>query len=252
MPGSAAELSAYGPDEAQAARDFHVVVRAPALLDGPPAFYFERMAAQILGQFPEGPLELIGFSAGAAAALRLAPHLGARVQRIDLVSPAAPLALGDFLGSMAGEPVFRAALAGRAPFAALTWAQAQVVRLAPTRMAAALMAKARGADRELAADPHFLRHLALSLRASLIEQRGAYICEIRHYVSDWRPALAEIEAPVAIWQGSEDDWTPSSMAQALAEALPVRPDVTMLAGLSHFSALRCYLASRADRGGQGA
>lgn len=232
MPGSAAELSGFGPAIAGRAAGFHVAKR-----DGD----FARLAAAIAARFPDGPLRLIGFSLGAAAALRVAPYLGDRIKRIDLVSPAAPLQLGDFLAGMAGAPVFRAALAGRWPFAALTIVQAQAARLAPGRMAAALMAKARGDDRALAADPRFIAALAQSLRTSLLEQRAAYSDEIRAYVADWRADLVQVRQPVAIWQGSEDDWTPPAMAQALADALPGHPQVTMIAGLSHFSALRHYL-----------
>ncbi len=246
LPGSTAELTAFGPnigpDIGHPARQMNVVARGNALAAGPGDAYFERLAAQIRRDYPDGPLVLVGFSLGAVAALRVAPHLGERVQRFDLVSPAAPLQLGDFLAGMAGAPVFRAALAGRAAFCALTFVQAQAAWLAPGKMAAALMAKARGDDRALAADPRFVAALAQSLRTSLLEQRAAYSAEIRAYVADWRSDLARVRQPVAIWQGSEDDWTPPAMAEALAAALPGHPQVTMIAGLSHFSTLRHYLA----------
>ncbi len=235
LPGSAAELAGFGPKIAARAGHFHVVARAGD---------FGRLAGQITAQFPDGRLRLVGFSLGAQAALRVAPHLGARLERIDLVSPAAPLQLGDFLAGMAGAPVFRAALAGRIPFAALTFVQAQMARLAAERMAAALMAKARGSDRPLAADPQFIAALAQSLRTSLLDSRAAYLAEIRAYVADWSGELAKVHQPVAIWQGTEDDWTPPAMAQTLAAVLPGRPEVTMLPGLSHFSTLRAYLEAQ--------
>lgn len=235
LPGSAAELAGFGPQIAARVAGFHVAARGGD---------FVRLAAGVAARVPEGPLRLVGFSLGAAAALRVAPHLAERVERIDLVSPAAPLQLGDFLGGMAGAPVFRAALAGRVPFAALTLVQAQVARLAPERMAAALMAKARGEDRALATDPRFIAALGQSLRHSLIDSRAAYVSEIRAYVADWRADLARVHQPVCIWQGSEDDWTPPAMAEALAAALADglsgRPQVTMLPALSHFSTLRHY------------
>ena len=237
LPGSAAELASFGADIAAQARHFHVVDRSAAPGEG----YVSQLAARITATFPDGPLRLVGFSLGAAAALQVAPHLGARVERIDLVSPAAPLQLGDFLDDMAGAPVFRAALAGRVPFAALTLMQAQVARIAPKKMAAALMAKARGADRALAADPRFIAGLAQSLRQSLLSQRAAYSAEIRAYVADWSAALAKVHQPVTIWQGSEDDWTPPAMAEALAAHLPSAPAVHILPGCSHFSTLRAYL-----------
>jgi pimeloyl-ACP methyl ester carboxylesterase len=241
LPGSAAELAAFGPQVAAKAEHFHVVARANPLANGPDGGYFDRLADHVATQFPKGPLRLVGFSLGAAAALRAAPRLGERVEQIDLVSPAGPLGLGDFLDDMAGAPVFRAATAGRLPFAALTLVQAQLARFAPRKLADTLMAKAKGADRDLATDPQFLAKLALSLRTSLLDQRAAYSAEILAYVADWAPGLADVQPPVAIWQGSEDDWTPPAMAHCLVGALPGEPQVTMLSGMSHFSALRAYL-----------
>jgi pimeloyl-ACP methyl ester carboxylesterase len=236
LPGSAAELASFGPEIATRAAGFHVAARGGD---------FSRVAEGIAARFPEGPLRLVGFSLGAAAAVRVAPHLGERVERIDLVSPAAPLQLGEFLKGMAGAPVFRAALAGRVPFAALTLVQAQVARLAPEMMASALMAKARGGDRDLATDRRFIAALGQSLRHSLIDGRAGYVSEIRAYVADWRADLARVHQPVCIWQGSEDDWTPPAMAEALAAALPTRPQVTMIEGFSHFTTLRHYLEAEA-------
>ncbi|MFN9716540.1 MAG: alpha/beta fold hydrolase [Sphingomonadales bacterium] len=62
-------------------------------------------------------------------------------------------------------------------------------------------------------------------------------------MTGWSDELAKVHQPVAIWQGSEDDWTPPAMAQALAQRLPSRPAVEVMRGLSHFSALRAYLAA---------
>lgn len=235
LPGSAAELAGFGPEIAARTAGFHVAARGAD---------FERLAGHIVACLPDRSLQFVGFSLGAAAALRAAPYLGDRVERIDLVSPAAPLQLGDFLGGMAGAPVFRAALAGTVPFAALTFVQAQAARMAPAKLAAALLAKAQGADRDLAADPRFLAALAQSLRHSLIADRAAYVAEIRAYVADWRAALALVHQPVRIFQGNADNWTPPVMANALAAALPSHPQVMMHEGLSHFSTLRAYLESR--------
>ncbi len=248
LPGSAAELVAFGTETGLGVGHFHVAVRGDTLAAGPGETYFERLAAQILRQYPDDRLVLVGFSLGAAAALRVAPHLGERVQRIDLVSPAAPLGIGNFLAGMAGAPVFRAARAGRIPFALLTFMQAQAARFTPAKMAAMLMATARGADRDLAAEPTFMAQLEASLRCSLLTQRAAYRQEILLYVADWEAELAKVTQPVSIWQGSEDNWTPPAMAQALAARLPARPEVEVLPGLSHFSTLRLYLEAMAAAG----
>jgi len=243
LPGSAAELAAFGPSIEQGTRRFHVVERTNALTRDAKGDYFGALAEQVERTFPRQRLVLVGFSLGAAAALRVAPHLGQSVRRIDLVSPAGPLCLGNFLPRMAGAPVFRAALAGRMPLAMLSWLQAQVVRLAPEKMGGALMAKAQGGDRQLAANPLFMAQLAQSLRYSLLAHRDAYLREVSLYVSDWSEILGQVTQPVRIWQGDEDDWTPPAMAQSLALGLPNCVGLTSLPGLSHFSTLRHYLAS---------
>ena len=241
LPGSVAELESLGPVAAQKARHFHVVDRSSLIVGSRGEGYFERMAARIGVEHPTGPLRLVGFSLGAAAALRVAPMLGGRIERIDLIAPAGPLSLGDFLDGMAGAPVFRSALAGKLPFAGLTFLQAQVARIAPGRMAVALMSRAEGEDKALARDPSFMAGLARSLRHSLLLQRRAYQQEIMLYVSNWATDLSKVTHPVAIWQGSEDDWAPPAMAQALARVLPECREPKMLQGLSHFSTLRWYL-----------
>lgn len=179
-----------------------------------------------------GPLHLIGFSLGAALALRLAPRL--QPARITLISPAGPLELGDFLPQMAGAPVFRAA---RRPWAlrALTAAQALGFRLAPDRALAALFHTAPPADRALLSGPH--RGALLSaIRSSLGPGRPAYLAEITRYVQPWAGLLPQVTAPVTIWQGAADTWSPPAMAQAVARALPAAR-LQLLPGLGHYSTL---------------
>lgn len=241
-PGSASELGSFGRPAELAARSWHVVDRTLAATG---AARFAALAQRIGQLHPSGPLRLVGFSLGAAAALRVAPYLAERVERIDLVSPAAPLALGDFLPGMAGAAVFRAAIAGRWPFAILTRVQALAARIAPERMAAALMAKAQGGDARLAEDSDFRAALAHSLRYSLIEARHDYASEIMLYVADWRGELGRVSQPVTIWQGTADDWTPPAMAQALVSHLPECAGIRWCEGASHFSTLRAYLEAEA-------
>ena len=243
LPGSAAELQGFGAAVANATKDWAVV---PRDVDPGAHDYFGVLAARIASTHPEGPLRLVAFSLGAAAALRVSLALGERVRQIDLIAPAAPLQLGDFLSGMAGAPVFRAALAGRAVFGFLTLVQAQVARMAAQGMAGALMAKAKGADAELGRDPIFIDSLTASLRHSLLHARAAYAREIKLYVADWRSELARVRQPVAIWQGLADDWVPPAMTQALAHALPDCRRIEWRDGLSHFSTLRAYLQEEAE------
>lgn len=241
LPGSAADLTGFGRAIAGSTSAWHVVDRS-AMAEGG----FASLARRIDASKIEGSIHLVGFSLGAAAALRVLPFLETQVERVDLVSPAAPLHLGDFLGDMAGASVFRAARSGNLPFMLFAQAQALAARISSPALAKGLMARARGADAGLAQDSQFLDSLAQSLRTTLRASRRAYCAEIAHYVADWRPALMEVRQPVTIWQGTEDDWTPPAMAKALAQALPGGAAIEWRDGLSHFSTLRAYLVERAE------
>lgn len=189
---------------------------------------------------------LIGFSLGAPVALKVAAALGDRAARVHLISPAGPLQLGDFLPDMAGGPLFR--LAARRPrlFAALARIEAVVARLAPRWLMQRLIASAAGADRPLARDPAFLDAMAAVLRAGLGRNADGFIAEVRAYVGDWHAAMGQIEAPVTVWQGDADTWTPPAMARALVAALPRGATLITLPGASHYSALAQALIEIAD------
>lgn len=198
----------------------------------------DEITARMLSQTAGKPLHLIGFSLGAALALRLAPRL--RPARIDLIAPAAPLELGNFLPQMAGAPVFRAA---RRPWAfrALTQAQATAWRLAPNVMLNTLFASAPPADRDFLT-PDRRATLIASYRACLTEHRAVWLREVQAYVRPWSTALPLIPCPVTIWHGTADTWSPFAMAGALAQVLP---DATVipLPGLGHYTAL-CHALPR--------
>ncbi len=198
----------------------------------------DEIAARILSDTSGKPLHLIGFSLGAALALRLAPLL--RPAKMDLVAPAAPLELGDFLPQMAGAPVFKAARHSLA-FRGLTSVQATAWRLAPNVMLNTLFASAPPADRDFLT-PDRRATLIASYRACLTENRAVWLREVQAYVRPWSTALPLIQCPVTIWHGTADKWSPFAMAGALAQALP---DATVipLPGLGHYTAL-CHAMPR--------
>ncbi len=198
----------------------------------------DEIAARILQQAAGKPLYLIGFSLGAALALRLAPLL--RPAKIDLIAPAAPLELGDFLPQMAGAPVFKAA---RRPwvFRALTQGQATAWQLAPKVMLNTLFASAPPADRDFLT-PDRRAALIASYRTCLTENRAVWLREVQAYVRPWSTALPLIPCPVTIWHGTADTWSPFAMAGALARALP-DAQVMPLLGLGHYTAL-CHALPR--------
>lgn len=197
---------------------------------------FASLAADIAHQTQGARLHLIGFSLGAMAALRAAPSLN--VAHIDLIAPAAPLDLGNFLPDMAGRMVFRAA---RFPLALrlLVAAQARMLRRNPERFIATLFHHAPEADHALLQDPAIRATLLQTYRDSLLTPTS-YQAEILTYIRPWADALPEVTCPIRIWQGQADTWVPPAMTEALVAALPHAAYIE-LPGLGHYSALMAAL-----------
>lgn len=234
MPGGPAELTLFGP---LAAPPYVAQRRANGRSEADAA-YFDRLAESIKARVPNGQVELIGFSLGAVAALQVAARLGDGVSRIDLISAAAPLSTGDYLPQMAGQPVFRLARRSRFGFRTLTVAQSLAMRIAPGLVYNALFATAQGDDAALRNDPAFRSAMCAIVRGSLAT--SAYVREIEAYVEDWSAILPRVLAPVTLWHGTLDNWSPPDMAEALANALPAS-QIVRIDGASHFSALKVFL-----------
>lgn len=201
-----------------------------------PAMTAPVLAEAVAARFPEGAV-LVGFSMGAFAALQVAARLGGQIKALHLISPAAPLQLGHFLPQMAGGPLFT--LAARRPrlFALAVATERLLARHAPHFLFDRLFATAQGGDTALRQNPVFRSAMAAVLRMGLGHDSRGFADEVRGYVGDWRGVLGKVSAPVTIWQGGADNWTPPAMAQALNAALP-GSRLIMLDGCSHYSALR--------------
>lgn len=240
IPGGAGELALFEDGAAAARCGVHVLDRADAESSAGKEPYFASLAETIRQQFPAAALHLVGFSLGASAALRVAAHLGPQVTRIDLVSAAAPLSLGDYLGGMAGAPVFKLARSSPFLFGTLARVQAGAAKVAPGKLYDALFASAQGEDRALSADPAFKAAMLPVLQQSLGVGLSTYRCEIVLYTHDWESELDRVTQPVTLYHGRADTWAPVAMAQDLADRLPNVAAVHVLDGHSHYSALREY------------
>lgn len=199
-------------------------------------------AAQLADQLQGEGWTLIGFSLGAPIALQVAAELGMRVETVHLISPAGPLQLGDFIPAMAGGPLFRMAAERPRLFAAVARLEGVLARLAPRWLHGRLMSGAAGADRSVAADPAFISAMSGVLRDGLGRSADGFIAEVTAYVGNWCAVLDRVTAPVTIWQGDADTWTPPAMARALQAALPGQPVLHLIPGASHYSTLREALA----------
>jgi pimeloyl-ACP methyl ester carboxylesterase len=238
QPGSPDEL---GLVPAARPADLLAPDRAADRPDLPFGPYLDHLTATVLARYPTGPVRLVGFSLGAVVALEVASRIVDRDVRLDLVSPAAPLALGDFLPDMAGGAVFGLAARSPALFALLTRLQGGLARVAPGLLFGQVFAGAAGADADLARDPAFQATIRRILRNGLAAGAEGYQREVLGYVA-WRPErLSDLTHPVTLWQGEADTWTPPTMARALAQALPGAPTLRTFPGLSHYSTLQAAL-----------
>lgn len=199
--------------------------------------YYDHLAQEIRRRWPDGALRLAGFSIGAFVACEVAERLSDRDLALDLISPAAPLGLGDFLPHMAGGPVFRLARDNPMAFRVLTWAQGLVARGAPDLLLDQLFASAAGEDAGLARSAAFRRILTAAMNQSLGQGAVGYRRDLRAYVRTPPERFAGLSASMTLWHGSADTWAPLAMSQVLAAQDPGRRQVRVLPGHSHYSTL---------------
>ncbi len=185
----------------------------------------------------QGDIHLVGFSIGAMAALQIAARCPDKVSRVTLVSPAAPLQLGDFLPDMAGQVVFELAAHKPKVLALLTGVQAVIVRAAPALLIKALFAKSTAAELDLLKDTDFQSAMKGVLKRSFGAYRSSYLAYLKAYVLDWRSALSQVRCPVEIWHGTADTWSPIAMAFALRENITTDCTVREVPDSGHYSTL---------------
>lgn len=226
MPGGPGEFALFAPQNLQAK------TLAPD----------RNIAAPASATFSPN-ITVVGFSIGAFRAIELAAQLGSTVAELHLISPAAPLQLGDFTPRMAGGPLFK--LAARWPmlFSALASIEGLIARHAPGFLFNRLFATAQSGDAALVRDQAFHSAMIAALRNGLGRSPRAFAEEVLAYVGDWRSTLGKVPQPVTIWQGLDDNWTPSDMSAALAAALPNVVRIERIAGASHYSTLAQALKS---------
>jgi pimeloyl-ACP methyl ester carboxylesterase len=239
QPGSPNELRLAGQRDSEALAIFAPDRNAdrPEL---PLNAYFDHLANSIRQKAAGEPVRLVGFSIGSFVALEIAHRLGEKVAAIDLISPAAALELGDFLPARAGKAVFQLARDKPRLFSALTSAQGLMTRHAPSVLYRSLFATTAGADVELSREPQFKAEICSILAASLANGAAGYRREISGYVQPWSASLSKIAAPMTLWHGTADTWSPFAMSQALQRALP-NAKIEAFEGLSHYSTLRTAL-----------
>jgi pimeloyl-ACP methyl ester carboxylesterase len=199
--------------------------------------YYQFLAQQISKQAAGKQVDVIGFSIGAFIALQTCRYLGDGVRNLHLVSAAAPLDAGDFLEAMAGKQVFQLAKTFPALFVLLSYWQGLLALLFPKALFRLLFASAAGGDKALAVDHEFQSGLIKILRECFTGRIQGYVRDIKAYIQPWKDTLSGIGVNTHIWHGAEDNWSPVSMAEYLASAIPGCASTEIFSGLSHYSCL---------------
>jgi len=239
LPGSPEELSAF-----EASTPLQHVYALDRLGDDEGS-YEQSVLSAFDGMGVDEPVTVAGFSLGAMSAVHIAARRGFLVRKLILISPAAPLQLGNFLPDMAGRPVFEAAQAGDWALRLFTASQASLVALAPNLAIRTMFRASPDAELRLLALPRFVDVVARGLRVCLGLRQAAYRRELHAYVRPWAHVLDDVRCETEIWSGSNDDWAPPAMGEAIAERLGDFASLNVCPGLGHYSTLRTAL-SRLD------
>jgi pimeloyl-ACP methyl ester carboxylesterase len=192
---------------------------------------------QAAAQTHDGKATIIGFSVGAMLALQLAAARTPQVKTLILISPAAPLSLGNFLPHMAGKPVFELAKNNPKLLKFLTKLQCLLTNFAPKLLRNQLFHKSGAADRALLKDAAFCDTLAAGFKNCFCTHPASYAACLQAYVSDWSAALGNVTCPVTIWHGENDKWSPPAMAKAIGAALPNPATLHFVPNAEHYSTL---------------
>ena len=182
-------------------------------------------------------VHLVGFSIGAMAAIKRAALRPDKVSRLTLISPAAPLSLGEFLPNMAGKPVFDLALKSPALLKIVTGLQGWIVRISPNLLINMLFSKCGTMEKDLLTDPSFRGVLTQGLSDSLVKKPSSYLSYVCAYVSDWSGILQDVKCPVVLWHGTKDTWSPPEMSEKLENAFGNAATLNVVDDAEHYSTL---------------
>jgi pimeloyl-ACP methyl ester carboxylesterase len=193
--------------------------------------------AAILDQLAAPRFVTLGWSGGGPHALACGSLLPDRCLAVaSLAGPAPHGAAGlDWLAGMAAENVseFTAAIAGEAEVTTLLEAAAPLMRnLTADELVASLGDLASQADQD-AMDDDMSDYLVRSFRAALSAGIAGWRDDDLAFVRDWG-FTPDAAAPVAIWQGDQDNMVPLAHGEWLAEHIPATR-THIRAGFGHLS-----------------
>lgn len=198
--------------------------------------YYQELATQIRIKADGEQVDFIGFSIGANVTLEVGAILNDQVRCTHLVSAAAPISAGGFINSMAGGLVFKLAAEKPLILSLLTQYQKIMALIAPSMLVSMLFSSSAGKDKELSKRPDFKRYIPPILKHCFQKRVSGYMRDTKFY-STWLGEFGSYTSSVHLWHGTEDNWSPFSMASYLCSVIPSATRVDTMEGLSHYSCL---------------
>ena len=183
---------------------------------------------------------VLGRSGGGPHALACAALLPQRVTRAGVLVGLAPWAAEglDWFAGMSDSNVreFTAAATQPAALTAQLAAVAAQIKADPTSHVSTLSPEMPASDRRIMADTGIRALLAANFAEALRDSAAGWIDDDLAFCSPWGFDLADITAPVLLWHGEADVFSPVAHTRWLADRIPGAV-LSIWPGSAHFAAL---------------
>jgi pimeloyl-ACP methyl ester carboxylesterase len=196
-----------------------------------PADVTHLMEALAIGEFA-----VMGWSAGGPYAAICAAEMHGRVTAAALLSSAVPL---DLYGTTRGlniEDRVLLVLCQRTPWLASALMKLSIVNASNARLLRAAMRSFPAADRSVLAEWGPPDNALAFVREAMRQGTEGCVQDYRIFGDPWGFALEDIDVPVGIWEGAEDETGPPGYRAFLKRHIP-QATVNVVPGEGHLSLL---------------
>ncbi|MEV4558652.1 alpha/beta fold hydrolase [Kitasatospora sp. NPDC049285] len=188
-----------------------------------------------------GRFAVLGRSGGGPHALACAALLPDRVVRAATQVSLAPRdaeGLDWFAGMTASnERAYRQAELGQPRIAGPFQVRSRVIRRDPARLIRDLVPELPPPDRTVVADLGIRRMLHSTYRQAFRVGADGWIDDVLAFIADWGFSVDAIRAPVRLWHGADDKFSPVGHSAWLADHIP-GAQLYLEPGAAHFGSLK--------------
>jgi pimeloyl-ACP methyl ester carboxylesterase len=190
----------------------------------------------LAGALALGRFAVMGWSAGGPYAAVCAAKLGGRVTAAALLSSSVPLDLYGTTRGLAVEDRALLLLARHAPRLASTVMKVSIVNASNARLLRAAMRAFPPADRTILTQWGPPDHALAFVREAMRQGTEGCVLDYKIFGDPWGFSLEEIQVPVQIWEGSDDQTGPPGYREFLRRHIR-HATVTVVPGEGHLSLL---------------